>query len=488
MKTLGSPRIGQVPGWLPGAVIILCALLATGFTALTPVGAAPDEGAHLRYVEVVATERRLPVLNLAARRASHADADYEAHQPPLYYLASAPFYLLGASVGGPAVAAQACRAVSICAGLAGTWLIWLLARQLVPARPWLALGAMGFAALLPMRLAIMGSASNDALAEATATLALLLMVRAAGARPPEGRQCAWNWRTALFLGTALGIAVLAKQANVMLFPPALLTVYLASKHAHPAVGGDRIAAQPPQRCQGPPPSASNDWSASFLRLGAVTVLPVLVLTGWWFARNQLLYGDPLGLRAFNWYFEDTVLWADFRARGWDFPRYLSEKVAPTTLATFWGAFGHLERPELFMGGYGRGIPPRSWLYPWLGAALAMAPAGGLLGWWRWRRAGCPDPPWALALAAPALHAVFVAAAYLNFNATYFQAQARYLFPALGFLSLALCAGWLELARRREAGAVLAILGLLLLLSLYALLGVVGPAFGTVPWAAGARNP
>ena len=71
---------------------------------------------------------------------------------------------------------------------------------------------------------------------------------------------------------------------------------------------------------------------------------------------------------------------------------------------------------------------------------------------------------------------FVVAALLNFNATYFQAQGRYLFPAIAILAMALAGGWLEWGRRRESAAVWLILTGTGALSVYAVFGVVGPAF------------
>jgi hypothetical protein len=234
---------------------------------------------------------------------------------------------------------------------------------------------------------------------------------------------------------------------------------------------------------------------------------VLVLSGWWFGRNQALYGDPLAQKAFDWYFSDTPTWELFRDQfGFTYGRYLYTKVYRTSFASFWGAFGHLnpDRPELFMGAIGRGYPPRSWLYPILGWALIASVAGGVLHLLRRRLAGAELPPDQLARAGVvALHVVFVFAAFLRFNATYFQAQGRYLFPAIGGIALALAAGWLEWGRwgvkrqtsnvNRASREVLhvsrftfhaegALAGLvvagMLSLAVYALLGTIRPAFGT----------
>ena len=408
------------------AVLILTAALACAYSAFMPLGAAPDEGAHLQYVRVLAHEGRLPALNISQRRASHADPDYESHQAPLYYAICVPFFRVGEAVAGETGAGQACRAVSILIGLLATWLIWLLAREIAPHRPDWGLTATALAGFLPMRLSVLASVSNDTLAEAASSLALLVMVRAV-----KGD---WGFRQAGILGGALALALLSKQNTFLLFPPALVAVYLATaggvgNTGRQGIGSQEQSVEPephPPDC-GPahgisgrehaggwaprepgcgPGGVSAEQAAGevrrFFATGFVTLGVTLALAGWWFVRNQVLYGDPLGLRVFNWYFADTPLWADFRDRqGMAFGTYLFDKVFPTTFASFWGAFGHLDpqHPEWFMGFYRRPdvpewarlwmsplelfwpfhtYPPRSWVYPLLMAAVAAS----FLGWGR----------------------------------------------------------------------------------------------------------
>lgn len=487
------------PAWLLGLLLLLSALLSAGFARATPVGAAPDEAAHVEYVRVLAMEGRLPRLNLAEHRSSLRDINYEAHQSPLYYTLAVPFYRIGRACGGAEGAAQGCRVLSILLGLLGIGAIWLLARELAPDRPALWAAAAGFAAFLPMRLHVNASVSNDPLTELTCTLSLLLMLRAL--RGP------WRVREALYLGLALGAALLAKQSNLMLFPAALVAVFLASRS-----GG----AVPP--ADGPAESdLTADGVRRFLRTGGVVLGAALLVSGWWFIRNGIIYGDPLAQKAFDWYFSDTTTFAQFRAWGFSFAEYLSRKVLPTTFDTFWGAFGYLSptRPDLFLGAYGSGAPgsrwgypPQSWLYPWLWIAVEAALLGGLLFRLRLalqrRTASAEARPGAGEDSTPAailaIHGLFVLSAFLRFNTTYFQAQGRYLFPAIGFLSLTLAGGWLEwplmgsalagwaLARhggersirapaaRWEWAAAVLILGGMLALALYALFGVAEPGF------------
>lgn len=452
-------------------LLVLSFLLGVGYAWLTPIGAAPDEGAHLEYVRVLAIEHRLPSLDLSHPRNLEQDANYEAHQSPAYYALAVPFYLAGRSAAGEPGAAAGCRALSLLIGVLGVYLIWLLARELAPERPALWTVAAGVAAFLPMRLHVVSSVSNDGLAEVASTLALLLMVRAV--------QGAWDTRRAVGLGAALALALLSKQSDLMLLPPALAAIYFATRNATGEPRDESSAT----------PSGDGGFARQFFSTGLVMAVVLVALSGWWFARNHVLYGDFLGQKAFNWYFAGTPRFEDFRVK-FSFLEYLNRLVLPTAFDTFWGAFGHLsaDKPELFLGAYGEGVPsrrwgypPPSWVYPLLLVATLAALAGGVRAWLQRRNSDAP-PEEKPALAVLVLHAVFVVAVFFNFNALYFQAQGRYLFPALGTLSLGFAGGWLAWAPRRERVLSCVIVALLLLLAVYALFGVLGPGFGTLPGA------
>ena len=178
-------------------ILVLSGLLGLGFVAATPMGGAPDEGAHLRYIQVLVGEHRLPRLDLEHRRANrHADAEYEGHQPPLYYSLAVPFYVLGRAVGGNAGGGYAVRALSILLGALGTWLVWLLARAAAPGRPGLWIAATAFAAFLPMRLAVNAAVGNDPLAEVTASARFCCCWRAelgGGGGCGRRRGPGWRW-------------------------------------------------------------------------------------------------------------------------------------------------------------------------------------------------------------------------------------------------------------------------------------------------------
>lgn len=80
---------------MPWRILLVFVLLGAAYAWLVPVGEAPDEPAHLAYVEHVLGERELPPPDPAA-----GPLAYESFQPPLDYVVSAA--LLGVVHGRPA--------------------------------------------------------------------------------------------------------------------------------------------------------------------------------------------------------------------------------------------------------------------------------------------------------------------------------------------------------------------------------------------------
>jgi 4-amino-4-deoxy-L-arabinose transferase-like glycosyltransferase len=481
-------------------LLALYLLLAAGFAAVTPFGQAPDESAHALYIQHLVGERALPVLRKERREA------YEFHQPPLYYALAAPAWTVGASAS-PAAGRMAARGVSILIGALGIWLIAALARVVWPGREALALAAAGFTALLPMRLATAASVSNDTLAEAVFTAALLVMLLMLR----NGAET----RRAAALGVCLGLGVLTKSSDILLFPVALVALLLAcqvKREAAPAEGDEqhgtrrrRKAARGPEAQMATAPPRPRLDSRLFLQCAAVTFGVALLIGGGWMARNARLYGDPLGTKAFEQYFQDTPTpEALQQALGYSRGELMVRKVLPLTFVSFWGVFGHMQH---FMGAYERGsqppgwtriladgmYPPPSWVYPQLLLVTLLA----VVGWGVqvFRRSGVhdkeerpgPAPEHPPAARVPdtrtpehlvlILATFLVVAAFLRFNTEFFQAQGRYLFPAMGPLALCFAGGWLVWlpARGQVVGAAVVLVGMLSL-ALYALFGTLMPAY------------
>jgi 4-amino-4-deoxy-L-arabinose transferase-like glycosyltransferase len=426
-------------------ILALYLALAVGYNLATPFGAPPDERPHAVYVEHLATRGSLPVLRREQREA------YEAHQPPLYYFLCVPAWwasraLPAGDPGGIWPREKTLRLVSTLIGAAGLLLIARLARRICAREEALTLGAMAFAAFLPMRLATAAAVGNDLLAELIFTATLLLL--AASIR--EGVTA----RRTLSLGVVLGLGLLSKSTCYLLFPVAALGLALAASKDEYA-GGKR---------------PSPVWR--FLGAAAGAFAVALLVGGWWLARNERLYGEVFVARTFERYFQDTAR-PEFFLRRMTFAEYLLFLVIPLTFRSFWGVFGHMQismgtlTPAPFM--------PPSWLYPLL-VLPTLASVAGLARAYARRRemeAGA-RALWGLLVVTWLL----VAAAFLRFNTAFFQAQGRYLFPAMAPIALLFTLGLQSLGPRRWAGRVaLGTAGAMLLLALYALFGCIVPAFG-----------
>lgn len=422
-------------------VIIAYLFLAALYASAIPPGKGADETAHMRYLAWLAEEHRLPVFSTKA-----PGADYEFHQPPLFYLTALPTYLLAGREGD--VALQAVRFVSILLGLPLLYLTFGLGRTLAPHRPWAALAATAVVAFLPMHLGLVASVSNDVLTEVFFAAVLLLMVRhlaaasaprAEAARPPGAAPMA-------IAGLLTGLGLLTKSSAILLLPVIWTATLMGAR--------------------GP---AGREWARAAREAALATVI-ALAVAGWWLVRNQLLYGDPLAQRAFLSAFQDRPSPQDFIAAymGGDAPRSLkltlyAAQVAAWTFASGIGAFG-----PVFAN---RFVFYPAWVYLAFGLK-AMAEAGGFLRYLRqeeladWQRQA-----WWLC----ALLGALVLASFIGFNLSFFQAQARYLFPALPAIALALSLGLEQLAPPRLRPAVLAGgVGLLLLL------GIAGLPLWVVP--------
>jgi 4-amino-4-deoxy-L-arabinose transferase-like glycosyltransferase len=334
---------------------ILFAVLGFLYSAVTPIYEAPDEVWHDAYVRWVAAGNGLPPLD-----EDRSGAYQEAAQPPLYYLVAAavrrlfpdddlptlmwhnPFfgYQAGGTVNdnknmlihtdrerfpwtGAARAVHATRLVSLFFGLVTVAATGMLAWEAVGNRGGgaIPLSAAALVALTPQFLFISGIVSNDSAAAAMATLSLWAAARLL-------RRGA-DLRGSLLLGLLVGLAALTKTSALLLVPLALAAVFLSP-------GG----------------TARQKVARALVVLGTA-----VVVGGWWYGRNALLYGDPLGISR-----HVQTPWG--RQTPASLATLLSEM--PRLYRSFWGAFGwgHVEYP--------------AWVYVALGGLVVLA----LVGWGR----------------------------------------------------------------------------------------------------------
>ncbi len=418
-------------------VVVFYVFVAGLYALWTPLGKGPDESAHMLYVEHLAETHRLPLLDFDP---TNPDTNYEFHQPPLYYLLCLPAYLVA---GGGPKAQTAARFCTLLLSMALVYLTFALARRLAPNAPWLPVGAAGVVAFLPMQLVLATSVGNDALLEVLSAASLLLMVgylrSASNLRRTGSQRLLGSWSMAA-LGLIIGLGVLTKSIAVLLFPVGWVTAALAARRA----GGYQ-------------------WRQFGRDVALVTGVALLVC-GWWFVLNQRELGDPLGQKAFLQAFEGRRPSPQSVMAQWE-GRIPAEQRLTTyvqltimwTLATTLGQFG----------------PPRAEeavFYPvWVYVVYGLLGGAGALGFARYllreRLADWQRQAWWVC----GLFGALLLASFVRFNLSFFQAQARYLFPVLPAAAVAFCLGVWQItpARWRDAGVLVPAiaLGLLALLGL-----------------------
>ncbi len=449
-------------------LIITCYLaLGLAYSVATPLGEAPDEVDHVRYLQWLAQAGELPVMQPAAED----NLTMEANQPPLYYLLGAgvwrlvaggdaadeaellsfdfapcfpldpadlgrkQFYLHSAAeafpYSGEFAAFHAVRFLSLIMGAGAVWLAYVIGRQVAPGDERVALFAAALLAFNPQFLFVTASANND-------NLTLLLGAGIVALASSLARRA--DYRRIAILGILLGLGALTKLSLFALWPVAFLGLLLGAR------------------------AADGNWKATLRRFipGAVVlVLIPLLIAGWWYWRAQLLYGDPLAWNVHLQAKGDSVarLTPFTAADLWDFIR--------THFVTYWATFGWLNIR----------LPAAAY---WLLAIMLLAALAGvalLIGdWIRSRRAAPPEKSSAamVDMIPLALNALAITCVYLSLlryiqviNWSGYQGRLAYAMAASGAALLA--AGLWRLGGRAlvwvAAGglATLAVGGLVLVL-------------------------
>ena len=376
---------------------------------------APDERQHANYVQRLLDGQGLPIFN---PKDPDLYENYQGHQPPLFYLLGEGWCKL--TVTNNLTVPEGVRARYLNALIGGTTVVgvyflglWGLGRKDV--------GLIGaaFVAMLPMNAALSGAISNDPVLFCLCTWCLAFLSKQV--------QGGWTVRDAVIVGALAGLAVLTKTTGVSVFPMIVLAAFLRGP------SGDKPK----------------------LALPALAVAIALLMAAPWWARNQVNYGDPLAIHAFNEAFVGSPKTSDL-VNQMGATYFWQNMFGYWTIRSFFGVFGYM---DVFLNETGTAYmgpqdPNGLYLILFLGTVLTIL-AG--LRWTGEKEAKGER-------SGHIFNGVFaglIFLLYLRFNLQYFQAQSRYLFPAIAPIGIAVGVGICAMVRKRwELG--LLVLGMILL--------------------------
>lgn len=456
--------------WL---LVIVALHIALGgiYASTTPIFETPDEGHHVGFIEWLRRGHGLPVQDPIRDRETPTLYAQEGSQPPLFYvlaalatsgMPSADFEAAHTEnplsrIGQPATThnvnsyrpqttrgdtwqlVMVLRAALVLMSGATVWLVGYLAER-VSGRWAVGLLAASVAAFNPMMVFINASVSNDNLVIALNTAALTLGAYVAlsgrSARP----------RDLVGLGLLLGAAALTKLSGLVAWP--IVAALLAVPGWH--------TLQTPVKTADP----RRFWRtqlAGLLRQWFVVFGIAMLVCGWWYVRNVLLYGELFGTNT-------MVAIAGPRTIG------LVELIVEEWYGfflSFWAVFGVFT------------ILAPEWVYRAVSALTVAALLGGV---WAlgasfrsgdWRR---PTPARMIGILLTVMAALTLAALIRWTQQTY-ASQGRLMFGAIAPLALALAYGWWSLADRLRAGRVVWVVPIgLAALATYLPIAVIAPRY------------
>jgi 4-amino-4-deoxy-L-arabinose transferase-like glycosyltransferase len=453
----------RLAGWLRentalAVIMVFYVVLALGYNIADPIFEPPDEIFHYGFVRYIQQERALPAAQLEAGLS-------EYHQPPLYYIVSAlltawvptpdyaeqaqpnPFW--GYNIGevgrdnknqflhgpdqrfpyqGTVLAVHLIRLLSTVAGLATVYLTYCLVRSLLPDEHFVALASAALVAFTPNFLLTTAAVTNDSFASMfPAGIMVYAFKLLDQPHAPHPRQ----W---VVLGILLGLGALVK---VSVLPLLVIAAVLAGLVAR----------------------RGRSWQA-FFTAGVILGGCVLLLAGWWFIRNLVLYGDLTGVgRMWQiWGTRPPLTLAQYRIEAWNF------------LSTYWANFG-----------YGN-VPVPTLIYQMIDGCMLLAGAGLL---WRLveRIRDHSEQPRIHAdkLLLLVMWMAITFAALLWYLQRTIQVTGRQIYPLIPALSFCMVWGWTRFVPRRWPRWLPLLTGLPALgLAVGALIGVLIPAYRPSP--------
>ncbi len=415
-------------------VFLIClvyVLVAALYAFYTPAWQAPDEPAHFNYIRAIG-ESGLPILQRgdydqdyleqikAAKFPATMSIDairYESYQPPLYYLAATPVYLLARNFGLNATVI-ALRMFSVLLGVLVLLVALRIVRALFPDDNLLVLATVGAMAVVPQHIAVSASISNDLAAELVLVLILWLAVKRIQNTISNRQFIIWG-------GVLFGAALLTKTTA---YVPGALLLIIAE------IAQQRITHH-----------ASRNPQSAIRNLFFLFAFAALISSPM-FIRNMFVYGvtDPLGLARHDSVVIGQPTTAEIIAQYGI--KHVVFGVFAVTFKSFWAQFGWM------------GVLVNDRIYIVLFLLCAVAVLGFALFAFRIvrHRELLTEPQhWGIGLLMVLLATAILD--YIGYNFKFFQLQGRYLFPALIAIAFFLVIGLRELIAREHQRIVFILL-------------------------------
>ncbi|MCU0316987.1 MAG: phospholipid carrier-dependent glycosyltransferase [Fimbriimonadaceae bacterium] len=357
---------------------------ATNGFFLPDIG-APDERAHANNIRFIIETGQLPVMDPSAPGVRE---NYQSHQMPLYYWVNAKlaqvFGLADVETQAFGRFARTLNALSGAGAVAFVFAsVWVMAGALRPA-----IGAAGFIALLPMNLFLSGAVTNDPFLIFFCSGSIFFLAKQ--------MTLGWTWRESIWLGLFVGSAFMTKSHGLLLFPLVPLAWVLTPKERKGKVTSPLLA---------------------------IALLSLVALPG--VSHNVRNYNELLPQIVFT-----EVFPPNYGPERFESPlrvtRWLSALV-DSTVDSSTGAFGYFDIH------YEARIPD------WVASVTLLLSAFGLCRLIK----DCHSR----FLIVSTVFVGLCVAGYLAFNMKYAQPQARYLFPALPCVAIAVGYGLLVFPRR-----------------------------------------
>jgi hypothetical protein len=389
------------PRGVAAALSVAWAILFINNSAKMSLALGFDNKGHMEYLQYLLQRRSLP-----------APTDgWQTYQPPLFYGVAAVLARVGLALDNETLFKGLVKLPGFLAGLAQIWIAYGAARSLAPEDRALQRLACLVAGLVPVNIYMSSYVSNESFAAAWIAAALLATMKALTDEKP-------NWRNALYIGTCSGAALLSK-ATALVCVPVILAVLVWN-----FVGQKRTTR------------------GTALAHAGLAVAVALGISGWLYARNWLLVGDPVAGNwgTFRWWqhpgFHTAAYYASF-GRVFSGPYYSGVgSFWDSMYSTFWGD-GYYGGKILFEARPPWNYEQMTSLYllavPWVlpcvvGLAIGVKKA-----------VGCRDASWALLLGYAAALLLTLVAMTLRLP-FYGQAKSSYVLSVILPFSIVCAAG------------------------------------------------